>query len=313
MHIPVLKNEIIESFSYLAHREKTFFIDGTLGLAGHTIALLQAFPNLHIIGLDKDNQAIALSHEKLVGMSLADRVTIVHSPFEKVRAVLTELKIERIDGAMLDLGVSSLQLDTKNRGFSFQENSAPLDMRMDTDQDLTAAMVLNTYPETKLAKIIKEFGEEPFARQIARNIVIQRKNKPYEIVGDLIKTIEYSLPGKIKATSRVHFATKTFQAIRIEVNMELSRLNSALADMSDRLSSKSKLGVITFHSLEDRIVKTTFHSLEHPCTCPPKMPCICAKLPTAKVLTKKPIIPTLQEIQVNPRSRSAKLRIIEKI
>lgn len=221
---------------------------------------------------------------------------------------------ELVDGALLDLGVSSMQFDSKERGFSFSEPSASLDMRMDQEQKITAAGILNRYPREKIEQILKEFGEERFARIISINIVKERGNKQFQEVGDLLSVLEKSIPVKIQKTSKIHFATRTFQALRIEINEELKYLEKTIRDFVDLLKPNSKLAIISFHSLEDRIVKQTFKELAKECICPPKAPiCNCNHKAKIKKLTRKPIIPSEEEINVNPRSRSAKLRIVEKL
>ncbi len=220
----------------------------------------------------------------------------------------------KINGALIDLGVSSMQLDDKERGFSFSDPEAILDMRMDQTQKLSAFDVLNYYPQLKLEKIFKEYGEEKFYRNIAKNICKNRKIKPIERVGELLSILETSIPTKVRKTSKKHFATGVFRALRLEVNQELTKLDTALMDFINILSKGSRLAVISFHSTEDRIVKETFRKAENPCSCPPLAPvCACGNTPLVKIMTKKPIIPSDQEIAENPRSRSAKLRIVEKI
>lgn len=318
-HIPVLQNQIIESFDYLKRKKSDYFIDGTLGAGGHSLAIATKFKiqnsKVKIIGIDKDQNALNIARENIQKNNLYENFILFHDDFKNIKEIINENNIENqeIIGALIDLGVSSMQLDNKNRGFSFQDPGVILDMRMNQNQALDAKEVLNRYTESDLSKILWQFGEEKFAKNIAKNICLQRKTKAIETVGDLLKILEYSIPNKIRATSRKHFATKTFQALRIEVNKELVGLDQAIKDFVDLLSKGSKLAIITFHSLEDRIVKTTLKELENPCRCPSSMPCICGKKPTVKIITKKPIIAEGEEIAINPRSRSAKLRIVEKL
>ncbi len=317
-HIPVLKSEIVDQFGYL-NDKGSVFVDGTLGLAGHSLAIL-SFPNHpkrpnppKIIGIDADQSALNAAKKLISGSGFSKNFILVHNNFKNIKNVLSELNIAKIDGALLDLGVSSMQFNTKERGFSFQDPNQPLDMRMDQDQNLTATIVLNSYPAEKLTKILYEFGEEKFARTIVKNIIEFRKKTPIVKVGDLIEILSQSIPISIQKRSKIHFATKTFQALRIGVNCELNELDAAIKDFVSVLKPGAKLAIISFHSLEDRIVKQTFNDLANPCKCPPQMPCICGLKPEVKILTKKPIVPSAEEIASNPRSRSAKLRVVEKI
>lgn len=314
-HISVLKNEVIDQFGYL-NDEGGIFVDGTLGLAGHSLTLLNGSKDktkLKIIGLDVDQSALNEAEKIISERGFIDNFILVHNNFKNIKGVLTDLNIAEIDGVLLDLGVSSMQFDQKERGFSFQDPSQPLDMRMDLGQKLTAAMVLNSYPAEKLTGVLFEYGEEKFARTIVKNIIESRKKLPMNKVGDLIEILSKSIPVSIQKRSKINFATKTFQALRIEVNAELTGLDQTIKDFVSVLKPGAKLAIISFHSLEDRIVKKTFQVLESPCQCPAKMPCVCGLKPTVKILTKKPIIPTSAEILSNPRSRSAKLRVAEKI
>ncbi|HLC44022.1 MAG TPA: 16S rRNA (cytosine(1402)-N(4))-methyltransferase RsmH [Patescibacteria group bacterium] len=314
-HISVLKDETINQFNYLKDKGGVF-VDGTLGLAGHSVAILNnqnTAASLKIIGIDADESALDRAKKIIFKRGFVENFILVHNNFKNIKSILAELNIEKIDGGLLDLGVSSMQFDTKERGFSFQDPDQPLDMRMDTNQKLTTAMVLNSYPAEKITKILYEYGEERFASRIIKNIVEARKKSPIAKVGDLLDVLEISIPKFFQKRSKIHFATKTFQALRIEVNGELSGLDEAIKDFVSVLKPGAKLAIISFHSLEDRIVKQTFHNLANPCHCPPKMPCVCNLKPSVKILTKKPIIPSESEISTNPRSRSAKLRVIEKI
>lgn len=321
MHIPVLKNEVIATFGYLKDTESPIFVDGTIGAAGHSIAITQnqkvksenenVSIKLQIIGIDQDQTALKLAEKNIQDAGLDKNFALVHTNFQNTILALNELNIDKIDGALLDLGVSSMQLDSKERGFSFSNSEAPLDMRMDCDNELTAEIVLNTSSSGHLEEIMRRFGEEHFAKNIARSIVYQRKKKPLKTVGDLLEIIESSVPKKSRG--RIHPATRTFQALRIEVNQELDILAQSIENLTKLLKPGGRLAVISFHSLEDRIVKQTFKELENPCHCPSEMPCICGKEPIVRIVTKKPIIPTDKEIAINPRSRSAKLRIVEKL
>jgi 16S rRNA (cytosine1402-N4)-methyltransferase len=311
-HISVLKKEILDCFSYI-DRKSGYFIDGTLGLAGHSLSLVEKHPNITIVGIDQDSEALQESQKRIEIKGLNDHFILVHNNFKNTDQILTENKLDSAIGAILDLGVSSLQLDKKERGFSFQDKNQPLDMRMDKEQNKTAADVLNSYPRNELENILNIYGEEKFSRRISENIALFRSQKTIRTVGDLLEILENSIPVSIQKKSKNHFATKTFQAIRIEVNAELNGLDKAILDIFDALSSGSRLAIISFHSLEDRIVKEAFRKIEKPCQCPPKLPCICDLVPQGRIITKKPLIASSEEIGSNPRSRSAKLRIIEKI
>lgn len=311
-HISVLEKEILDCFSYI-DKKSGYFVDGTLGLAGHSISLLKKYPNISIVGIDQDNEALQESRERIEKEKLSDHFILIHNNFKNTDQLLAENKVDSIIGALLDLGVSSLQLDKKERGFSFQDKNQPLDMRMDKDQNKTAADVLNSCPRNELENILNIYGEEKFSRRISENITLFRSQKTIKTVGDLLEILERSIPFSVQKKSKNHFATKTFQAIRIEVNAELIGLDKSILNIFDFLSPGSRLAIISFHSLEDRIVKETFRKIEKPCQCPPKLPCICGLKPKGKVITKKPLIASAEEIGSNQRSRSAKLRIIEKI
>lgn len=323
-HIPVLKNEVLETLDYLKNIKDGFFVDGTLGLAGHSLAIAAKLKDqnskLKFIGIDKDTNALKLAKENIEKAGFLDDFAFVHNDFKNIEEIFKQVQDDRkiedlkIDGALIDLGVSSMQLDDKERGFSFSDPEAALDMRMDQTQELSAFDVLNYYPQLKLEKIFREYGEEKFYRNIAKNICKNRKLKPIEKVGELLSILEVSIPTKVRKTSKKHFATGTFRALRLEVNQELTKLDTALMDFISVLNKGSRLAVISFHSTEDRIVKETFRKAENPCICPPLVPvCACGNTPLVKIITKKPIIPSDQEIAENPRSRSAKLRIVEKL
>lgn len=316
-HKPVLLAEVLETFGYLADRTEPVFVDGTLGLAGHSIALAHKFlisnSKFLIIGIDKDEAALGAAKLKAISYKLTANFIFVHDDFKNIINIIQSMKINSVDGVLLDLGVSSMQLDDMSRGFSFQHIDQTLDMRMDRAQVKTAAIILNTYSISELEEMLRR-GEEKFAKVIAKNIGQFRKRKKIEKVSDLLEILEKSIPLKIQKTSKTHFSTATFRALRIEVNDELNNLEQAIFDIIDNLKPNSRLAIITFHSLEDRIVKQTFKKLANPCTCPPKFPiCVCGKTATVKLITKKPILPSEKEIKTNPRARSAKLRVVEKI
>ncbi|PIS07740.1 16S rRNA (cytosine(1402)-N(4))-methyltransferase [Candidatus Berkelbacteria bacterium CG10_big_fil_rev_8_21_14_0_10_43_13] len=311
-HVSVLKSEVLDQFSYLKGKAG-IFVDGTLGMAGHSLSLENISDKLKIIGIDADEEALGLVKKELSVSKHSKNFILVHNNFKSIKKILVELNIEKIDGALLDLGVSSMQLDQKDRGFSFQDSTQLLDMRMDQTRDLTAAKILNFYKENQLSQIIFNYGEEKFARIIAKNIIEFRKKTPITTIHLLLNILDISIPKSVQMRSKTHFATKTFQALRIEVNGELDGLDQAIKDFASVLRPGGRLAVISFHSLEDRIVKKTFSFLAHPCQCPSEMPCICGLVPEIKILTKKPIIPSAEETTNNPRSRSAKLRVLEKI
>lgn len=306
-HVSVLFEECIEGLNI---DPNGIYVDGTLGGAGHAGAVCgRLSENGRFIGIDQDDDAIQTSTERL--SKFGDKVTIVKSNYVHMKQVLRELGIEKVNGILLDLGVSSYQLDTEERGFSYMAD-AELDMRMDRTQTLTAKDVVNTYPEEKLYEVIKEYGEERFAKSIARNIVQKRQEKPIETTGELVDIVRASMPAKAK-NGKGHPAKRTFQAIRIEVNHELEVLQDSLEDMVSLLENGGRLCIITFHSLEDRIVKNFYRKMEHPCTCPPDFPvCVCGKQSKGKAITRKPILPGQEELENNKRSKSAKLRIFER-
>lgn len=286
------------------------YVDGTLGGAGHALVVCSKLgDNGRFFGIDQDECAIQAATERLAPYS--DKVTIIKSNYEYMKQELHEAGVDKVDGIVLDLGVSSYQLDTKERGFSYMEDAA-LDMRMDTDQALTAKDIVNSYSEEKLFTILKVFGEERYARSIARNIVKEREKGEIETTFQLVDMIKKSMPAKAK-NGKGHPAKRTFQAIRIECNKELDVLSNSLDDMIDMLNDGGRLCIITFHSLEDRIVKNSFRTNENPCTCPPDFPvCVCGKKSKGKVITRKPILPSEEELNDNSRAKSAKLRIFEK-
>lgn len=307
VHKSVLLNESIESLNI---NPNGIYVDGTLGGAGHSIEILKKLsPKGKLIGIDRDEDALKAAKEKL---SEYTNVTYYHGNHDDIKEILQELKIEKVDGILLDLGVSSYQLDERNRGFSYLGENI-LDMRMDKTQKLDAKFVINEYPEEKLAKIIYEYGEERFSRAIAKNICIKRKQQEITTTKQLVEIIEQSITAKFRKQDS-HPAKRTFQAIRIEVNDEIRPLYQTIIDSIECLKSQGRLSVITFHSLEDRAVKNAYIDTEGKCICPPGLPyCACGAIKKGKIVTKKPILPSEKEMEENPRSKSAKLRVIEKI
>lgn len=307
-HVSVLLKESIEAMNLSSGM---VVVDGTLGGGGHTEEILKkVLPKGIVIGIDKDIEAIKRVSEHL--KEYKNNLILVHDDFKNIKNILRSNNIESIDAAILDLGVSSFQLDDETRGFSYQKN-AELDMRMNEESSLSALEVVNTYSERELERIIREYGEERWASRIAKFIVSNRKENQIRTTEDLNQVIKAAIP-KGARKDGPHPSKRTFQAIRIEVNKELTGLDKACEDFADCLKPNGRLAVITFHSLEDRIIKQTFNKLKNPCTCPPDAPiCICGKKPIANLVVRKAIIPSEEEIQINPRSRSAKLRVIEKI
>ncbi len=305
-HISVLLNECIESLNI---KPDGIYVDGTLGGAGHSYEICKRLTTGRLIGIDQDMNAINAATERL--KEFKDKVTLVHSNFSNVKQVFEDLGIEKADGFLLDIGVSSHQLDEAERGFSYMQD-APLDMRMDTSRSLSAYEVVNEYSEKELNDIIFEYGEERWAKRIAEFIVAERKIKPIETTFELVDVIKKAVP-KGARKDGPHPAKRTFQAIRIEVNGELDVLKTAINDMTDLLNPEGRLAIITFHSLEDRIVKNEFRKQENPCTCPREFPvCVCGKKSKGKVVTRKPILPSDEELSANHRARSAKLRVFER-
>ena len=306
-HVSVLLTETIEGLNI---RPDGIYADGTLGGGGHASEVAARLTEGgRLIGIDQDADAIAAAGERL--KPFGDRVTIVRDNYVNMKQVLADLGIEAVDGICLDLGVSSYQLDTAERGFSYMED-APLDMRMDRREDRTAADLVNECTEQELFRIIRDYGEDRFAKNIAKHIVKARERRPIRTTGELADIIRGAIPMKIQVTGG-HPAMRTFQALRIALNRELQVLEDSIDEMIGLLNPGGRLCIITFHSLEDRIVKNGFRRNESPCTCPPGFPvCVCGKKSRGTVITKKPILPTKEEEEENPRSRSAKLRIFER-
>ena len=305
-HKSVLLKETIEGLNV---KPDGIYVDGTLGGGGHAYEVAGQLKNGRLIGIDQDEAAITAAGERL--KEFADKVTIVRNNYEAMRQVLKELGIMSVDGILLDLGVSSYQLDTIERGFSYKYDTE-LDMRMDRRQSLTAKDIVNEYSETELYHIIKDYGEDSFAKNIAKHIVKEREKGPILTTYQLNEIIKAAIPAKMR-TGGGHPSKKTFQAIRIACNRELDVLRDTLDDMTDLLNPGGRLCIITFHSLEDRIVKNAFRKNENPCTCPPDFPvCVCGNQSKGKVITRKPILPGEEEIEENKRAKSAKLRIFEK-
>ncbi|QCX32587.1 16S rRNA (cytosine(1402)-N(4))-methyltransferase RsmH [Caloramator sp. E03] len=306
-HKSVLLNECIEGLNI---KKNGVYVDGTLGGAGHSKEILSCLNNEGtLIGIDQDTNAIEASRKRL---SQYSNIIFVHDNFSNIKNILNELNINKVDGILLDLGVSSHQLDEPERGFSYMHD-APLDMRMNSNSSFSAKDVVNEYSKEKLEKVIKEYGEEKWASRIAEFIVKERQKKRIETTFELVDIIKAAIPASARREGP-HPAKRTFQAIRIEVNREIEILENAVNDCIDVLKKEGRICIITFHSLEDRIVKNVFKKRENPCTCPPSFPvCVCNSKPEIRIVSKKPILPSDEEILENPRSRSAKLRIAEKL
>ncbi|NDO46907.1 16S rRNA (cytosine(1402)-N(4))-methyltransferase RsmH [Clostridium sp. MD294] len=306
-HISVLLKECIENLNI---KPDGIYVDGTMGGGGHSLAICQKLTTGKLIAIDQDLQAHEAAKQTL--KQHLQKITFVHDNFVNIKSILQQLGIDKVDGILLDIGVSSYQLDESERGFSYQNNAA-LDMRMDNTSDFSAYDVINTYSEEQLYQLIWKYGEERWAKRIAKFIVEQRKQKPIQTTFELVECIKKAIP-KGARKDGPHPAKRTFQAIRIEVNKELEVLEKAIMSSVELLNVQGRLCIITFHSLEDRIVKNAFRLQQNPCTCPKEFPiCICNKKPIAKVITTKPILPSEEELEQNYRSRSAKLRVLEKI
>ena len=307
-HYSVLLNETSEYFNV---RPDGIYVDGTLGGGGHAYEVCSRLSKKgKFIGIDQDADAICAAGERL--SEFGDMVTIVRSNYSNMKQVLNDLGIEKVDGIVLDLGVSSFQLDTPERGFTYRSEDAPLDMRMDDRQTKTAKDIVNGYSEMELFRIIRDYGEDKFAKNIAKHIVNARQKAPIETTGQLNEIIRAAIPMKMQVTGG-HPSKRTYQAIRIELNHELDVLKDTLDEMIELLNDDGRICIITFHSLEDRIVKTIFKKNENPCTCPSHFPiCVCGNVSKGSVVTRKPILPSEEELEVNSRSKSAKLRVFER-
>lgn len=303
-HTSVLLHETIEN---LHIKPEGIYVDGTLGGGGHAGRIAERLQGSgRLIGIDQDADAIEAAGRRLE--PYRERITLIRDNYCHMKEALKQIGIDKVDGIVLDLGVSSFQLDNIERGFSYKYDTK-LDMRMDTRQSLSAREIINEYPEADLYRIIRDYGEEQFAKNIAKHIVMARKDKPVETTGQLCEIIKAAIPAKMRATGG-HPAKRTFQAVRIECNRELEVLKDSLDRLIDLLNPGGRICVITFHSLEDRIVKSAFRKNENPCTCPPDFPvCVCGQVSKGKVITRKPVLPTKEELAVNKRAGSAKLRV----
>lgn len=307
-HVPVMLHETVDM---LVTDPEGTYVDGTVGGGGHAFEICSRLTGKgRLIGIDQDADAVRAAGQRLE--PFRNITTIYQYNFSEMPFLLDELGEKQVDGILLDLGVSSFQLDEPSRGFAYREGRSPLDMRMDVRQSLTAQDILATYSEQELYRVIRDYGEDPFAKNIAKHIVRARQERPIETANDLNEIIRGAIPAKVRATGG-HPSKRTFQALRIECNREIEILRDSLDGMIDRLKPGGRLCVITFHSIEDRVVKTNFKTNENPCTCPPDFPvCVCGKVSKGRVITKKPILPSEQEQEENPRSKSAKLRVFEK-
>lgn len=303
---------LTETIGHLNIRPEGTYVDGTLGGGGHAFCVCERLSGAgRFIGIDQDEDAIRAAGDRLA--PFGDRVTILRSNYEHMRQALKDQGVDKVDGILLDLGVSSYQLDDPKRGFTYRVEDAPLDMRMDNRQSMTAQDVVNTYSEMELYRIIRDYGEDRFAKNIAKHIVQARQKEPLLTTGQLNEVIKAAIPAKVRVGGG-HPSKRTYQAIRIELNRELEVLDNSLDDMIDLLSPGGRLCIITFHSLEDRIVKSCFKRNENPCTCPSDFPvCVCGAVSRGRVVTRKPVLPGEREMEENPRSKSAKLRVFEHI
>lgn len=306
-HRPVLLEECLEG---LALRPQGIYLDGTLGGGGHSAAILERLgPQGRLYGIDRDPQALQAAAARIQDR----RFTPIRGNFHQAKALLAQHGVADLDGALLDLGVSSHQLDARERGFSYHDD-APLDMRMDPDQPFSARDLVNQWSQEDIARVLRDYGEEKWAAQIARVLCDRRQSHPIQTTAQLVDIVDAAIPKKVRARDGSHPARRTFQALRIAVNDELAPLEQALRDLAELLVPGGRLCVIAFHSLEDRVVKNTFRSLADPCTCPKNLPvCVCGKTPTVRLITRKPITATPQELAENPRARSATLRVLEKL
>lgn len=309
-HLPVLLNECLEGLNI---RPEGVYLDCTLGGAGHSAQILRRLSGGRLYGIDRDADAIAAATARLEGLNPDARFTAIRGNFHDAKALLAQQGVFHLDGVLADLGVSSHQLDVRERGFSYHDD-APLDMRMDQSQTLTAREIVNAWPEDELTRILRDYGEENWARQIARVICDRRRSAPIETTGALVSVIDAAIPKKFRAKDGSHPARRTFQALRIAVNDELDPLEGAIRALVELLSPGGRICVITFHSLEDRIVKNCFRNLADPCTCPKSLPvCVCGKKPVIRLTPRKPISASAEELAANPRARSANLRVAEKL
>lgn len=308
-HVSVLLEECIENLNI---KPDGVYVDGTMGGAGHSIRIAEKLTSVgRLIAIDQDGAAIATGTQRL--SKFGDRISIVRSNYSCMKEIVHGMKYEGVDGILLDLGVSSYQLDNPDRGFSYRDEDALLDMRMDDRMEITARDIINEYTEQELRRVIRTYGEDKFANQIAKAIVRARETKEIRTAGELITLIKSAYPAK-ELRKPGHPAKKTFQALRIELNSELKVLEENLKDMVNLLNDGGRICVITFHSLEDRIVKNIFRECENPCTCPPNFPvCACGKKSLGRVISRKPILPSETELEVNSRSQSAKLRVFERV
>lgn len=306
-HRPVLLEECLEG---LALRPQGIYLDGTLGGGGHSAAILERLgPQGRLYGIDRDPQALQAAAARIQDR----RFTPIRGNFHHAKQLLAQHGVASLDGALLDLGVSSHQLDARERGFSYHDD-APLDMRMDPDQPFSARDLVNQWGQEDIARVLRDYGEEKWAAQIARVLCDRRQSHPIQTTAQLVDIVDAAIPKKVRARDGSHPARRTFQALRIAVNDELAPLEQALRDLAELLVPGGRLCVIAFHSLEDRVVKNTFRSLADPCTCPKNLPvCVCGKTPTVRLITRKPITATPQELAENPRARSATLRVLEKL
>lgn len=309
-HLPVLLNECLDGLNI---RPDGTYLDCTLGGAGHSSEIFLRLHGGRLIGIDRDADAIEAAGARMAALNGDAEFTAIRGNFHDAPALLAGIGVRRVDGILADLGVSSHQLDVRERGFSYHDD-APLDMRMDTSQALSAREIVNTWSEDDLTRILRDYGEENWSRQIARVICDRRRNQPVETTGDLVSIIDAAIPKKFRSKDGSHPARRTFQALRIAVNDELDPLDKAIEDLVNLLNPAGRICIITFHSLEDRIVKNTFRRLNNPCTCPKEFPvCMCGKKPVIELISRKPITASAQELSENPRARSASLRIAEKI
>lgn len=309
-HLPVLLHECMDGLNI---RPDGTYLDCTLGGAGHSSEIFLRLHGGRLIGIDRDADAIEAAGARMAALNGDAEFTAIRGNFHDAPALLAGIGVRRVDGILADLGVSSHQLDVRERGFSYHDD-APLDMRMDTSQALSAREIVNTWSEDDLTRILRDYGEENWSRQIARVICDRRRNQPVETTGDLVSIIDAAIPKKFRSKDGSHPARRAFQALRIAVNDELDPLDKAIEDLVNLLNPAGRICIITFHSLEDRIVKNTFRRLNNPCTCPKEFPvCMCGKKPVIELISRKPITASAQELSENPRARSASLRIAEKI